>query len=370
MGSCNDEALITDAPSHYDRLSMRLGDHTTLRLGGDAREVVVATTREQLVDAVTSADAAGTPVLVLGGGSNLVVGDEGFDGRVVLVQTRGIEADDGVHAAELRVEAGEPWDALVAECVSRGLSGVECLSGIPGLVGATPLQNVGAYGQEVQGTIASVTVYDRQERRLRMLSNTECAFSYRTSALKDAAPRYVVIDVRFRLERNPESAPIRYAELARALSIEEGHRAPLALVRDTVIALRRSKGMVSDPSDPDSVSAGSFFMNPTLDAEALAALDARVSTHLGEGVRAPRFPSDRGKTKVAAAWLIERAGFKKGHGTGRVRISNKHALALVNRGGGTTHELLALAREIRDGVRAAFGVTLEVEPQMVGCRLD
>lgn len=345
---------------------MRLSEHTTLRLGGPAKRFVIAQTSAELVATVASADESGEPVLVLGGGSNLVVADAGFDGVVVHVQTHGITET----GTRLRVAAGESWDELVTRCVARGLRGVECLAGIPGRVGATPMQNVGAYGQEVKDTITSVRVWDRREKRERTLSNADCAFSYRSSALKDQAPRFLVLEVELELERNVQSAPIKYAELARALEVAEGESAPLERVRDTVVMLRRGKGMVSDATDPDSVSAGSFFMNPTLTAEQLGELDSRVRAKLGETARAPRFPGDRGTSKVAAAWLIERAGFHKGHGEGRVGISSKHALALVHRGGGSTSELIALARTIRDGVRDAFGVTLVAEPQMVGCSLD
>lgn len=347
--------------------AVKLSELTTLGLGGPAKRFVSAQTEESLIALVQDADARGEPVLVIGGGSNLVVCDEGFEGLVVRVDTRGLVANDDAARVTLEVAAGEPWDELVGRCVSEGWSGVECLAGIPGRVGATPMQNVGAYGQEVRDTITRVRVWDRQKNQARSLDASECRFQYRSSMLKDEAPRFLVISVAFSLIKSVHSAPIRYAELARALGVAEGDRAPLAKVRETVITLRRGKGMVLDASDSDATSAGSFFMNPTLAPDELRALDARVADRLGQGVVAPRFPADGGKTKVAAAWLIERAGFGKGYGHGKVGISSKHALALVNRGGATTAELLALAREIRDGVRSAFGVTLVVEPQTVGC---
>jgi UDP-N-acetylmuramate dehydrogenase len=348
---------------------VRLADHTTLRLGGPARRAVVANTEEALVATVRDADARGEPVLVLGGGSNLVVADEGFDGVVVQVETRGEARHDEGDLALVDVAAGEDWDAFVARAVGEGLSGVEALSGIPGRVGATPIQNVGAYGQEVKDTLRAVRLWDRRAGAAVTLARAECDFRYRESRLKDEPGRWLVLGVTFALAKTMQSAPIAYAELARALGAAEGERAPLARVRSTVLALRRGKGMVLDPADPDSTSAGSFFMNPiVLDAE-LPAIEARVRARLGDGVAMPRFPAAGGRTKLAAAWLIERAGFAKGFGEGRIGISGKHTLALVNRGGGTTAELLALARTVRQGVRDAFGVTLQPEPVMVGCAL-
>ncbi len=328
---------------------------TTLELGGPARRLVTAWRERDLVELVADCDARGEPVMALGGGSNVVFADAGFDGTIVRVATRGIV----VHEDSVDVAAGEPWDDLVAWCVRAGLAGVECLSGIPGLVGATPIQNVGAYGQEVKDTIASVRAWDRSESRVVDLTNAECRFSYRHSMLKESS-RFVVLRASFALRKSLQSTGIRYAELARAVG---GESAPLARVRETVIALRRGKGMVLDPSDADTRSAGSFFVNPTMDESAYEALAARA------GEKVPRFPSDDGRVKVPAAWLIEHAGFAKGTARGRAAISTKHALALTNRGGATTEELLALAREIRAGVQARFGVTLAAEPVLVGCAL-
>ncbi|HEX6149795.1 UDP-N-acetylmuramate dehydrogenase [Nocardioides sp.] len=338
-------------------------DHTTLRLGGPARSWVRATSEAELVGAVSAADDAGEPVLVLGGGSNLVVADAGFDGTVVEVATSGITADSDdpddlacLGAVTVKVAAGESWDELVAHAVRQGWVGVEALAGIPGLVGAVPIQNVGAYGQEVSQTIAQVRTWDRGECALRTFSTTECGFGYRTSRFKQEPSRYVVLDVTFLFRQGTLGAPVEYAELARALGVELGDRAPMADVREAVLGLRRGKGMVLDPADHDTWSAGSFFTNPIVDPDAVP-----------EG--APSWPLPDGRVKTSAAWLIERAGFGKGYGDGRVRLSTKHTLAVTNRGEATTAELLELARELRDGVRDRFGIGLVNEPVLVGCRL-
>ena len=387
-----------DGPGAHERVA--LAGYTTLRLGGPARRLVEAATDEQVVAAVRAADDSGEPLLVLGGGSNLVVADGGFPGTVVRVATSGVRrasgrpgghdlGGNGQDVAELTVAAGEDWDAVVAGCVASGLAGLECLSGIPGRTGATPIQNVGAYGQEVAERISSVRVYDRERGAVTDLAAADCGFGYRTSAFKRsllAAPapaghaavtgRFVVLSVRFLLARDRLSAPIRYGELARALGVAEGGRAPLAAVRSAVLGLRRGKGMVLDPDDPDTRSVGSFFVNPVLDRDHFAAVERAASAIAGAGVQVPCYPAGDGRVKVPAAWLIERAGFGKGYpatgpGTGpaSARISSKHTLALVNPGGATAAGLLALAREIRDGVREAFGVELASEPVLVGAVL-
>lgn len=361
---------------------------TTLRMGGPAAQIVPAHTEAELVRAVAAADAAGQPLLIIAGGSNVVVGDAGWPGVVVHLQTRGIvhepiapevaveETPDGATrmgaetparapAVRLRAQAGEPWDPFVAHCVQEGLSGLECLSGIPGTVGATPIQNVGAYGQDVAERIISVRALDRHSGTVEALSNEQCRFAYRSSRFR-GENRWVVLEVVFELTASPWSEPIRYAELARALAIAPGERAPLVAVRDAVLALRRGKGMVLDGADPDSVSAGSFFTNPILEAPAFAELERRIATALGPDVRPPGYPEPDGRVKTSAAWLIERAGFDRGYGSGRAGISTKHTLALVNRGGATTGELVAVAREIAAGVRERFGVNLKPEPIFVG----
>ncbi|GAA4378240.1 UDP-N-acetylmuramate dehydrogenase [Actinomadura sp. NPDC048032] len=348
---------------------VNLAGYTTLRLGGPARRFVEATTEAELVAAVRKADDEGEPVLVLGGGSNLVVSDDGFPGTVVRVGTRGTErvAAEGGRVL-LRVQAGEDWDPFVARCVADGLAGVECLSGIPGRVGATPIQNVGAYGQDVSETIVEVRAYDREARDCVALDRDACRFTYRHSAFK-GNDRYVVLDVTYALEEAEESQPIAYAELARRLGVRPGDRVALKEARDAVLELRRGKGMVLDAADPDTRSAGSFFTNPILDPDRLAELERRVAERLGPDATFPRYPEADGRVKTSAAWLIDRAGFAKGHARGPARISTKHTLALTNPGGATTADLLALAREVRDGVRDAFGVELVNEPVMVGATL-
>jgi UDP-N-acetylmuramate dehydrogenase len=336
-------------------MATALSELTTLRLGGPARRFVEASEERAIVAAVRAADAEGEPLLIVAGGSNLVVADAGFPGTVLRIASRGI--DGGT------VAAGESWDPFVARCVAAGLAGVECLSGIPGSVGATPIQNVGAYGQEVADVVVSVRAYDRRAGEVQELAAAECGFAYRSSAFKRAPGRWVVLAVTFDLPRQAHSLPIRYAELARALGVPEGATAPLPAVREAVLRLRRRKGMVIDPDDPDSVSAGSFFTNPVLSAEAFAALEARVAN----GARPPRFPQPDGRVKTSAAWLIEHAGFRRGHGDpATVAISAKHTLALTNRGAGTTAQLVALAREIADGVHERFGVEPEPEPVFAG----
>jgi UDP-N-acetylmuramate dehydrogenase len=348
---------------------MDIAGLTTLRLGGPARSVLEVTTESDFVDAVRVADEAGDSVLILGGGSNLVVSDAGFDGTVILVRTRGVVADDedcgdsaGLCGGVLvTVQAGENWDALVARAVEDGWLGIETLAGIPGLVGATPIQNVGAYGQEVSGTIASVRTFDRYQREMRTFAAADCGFGYRTSVFKQLAPRYAVLSVKFQFPRGDLGLPIRYEQLAEALGVDIGARVPAADVRAAVLELRRSKGMVLDADDHDTWSAGSFFTNPVLDGDAAASLPAE----------APRYPQPDGTIKTSAAWLIEQAGYRRGFpaAEGQVALSTKHALALTNRGGATTSELLDLARELREGVRAQFGITLEPEPTLVGCAL-
>jgi len=338
-----------------------LRDHTTLRLGGPAKDFVTATTAREVVDAVRSADEAGVPVLVLGGGSNLVVADDGFPGTVVHVGTRGIVPDveeDGATCggALVRVAAGESWDGLVARAVESGWTGIEALSGIPGSVGATPIQNVGAYGQEVSQTIASVRVWDRVLKGLRTFAAADCGFGYRHSRFKADPGRHVVLEVTFQLPQGDLGAPVAYAELARALGVEQGARAPLADVRAAVLGLRGGKGMVLDADDHDTWSAGSFFTNPVVDPAVVP-----------EG--APAWPQPDGRVKTSAAWLIDHAGFAKGHGSDRASLSTKHTLALTNRGTATTADLLALAREVRDGVEQAYGIRLVNEPVLVGCEL-
>ncbi|PWJ55490.1 UDP-N-acetylmuramate dehydrogenase [Quadrisphaera granulorum] len=347
----------------------RLADLTTLRVGGPAARTVVATTRQQVIEAVSSADAAGEPVLVVGGGSNLVVGDDGFDGTVVVVRTRGVELESGdwCGGAFLHVDAGEDWDSLVARAVANGWSGVECLSGIPGTVGATPVQNVGAYGQQLSDVLASVQTWDRKDGRLRTIPAFNCKLRYRDSLFKDEPGRYVILDVVLQLPINDLAAPVKYAELAAQMGAEPGERRPLAEVREAVLALRRRKGMVLDASDHDTWSTGSFFTNPLLTPAQAAALPED----------APRHPDPAsGLVKTSAAWLVERAGFPRGSGldgalpsSSPATLSTKHTLAVTNRGSASAADVLGLARAVRDGVRERFGVELVPEPELVGCAL-
>jgi UDP-N-acetylmuramate dehydrogenase len=397
------------------REPVRLSRFTTLGLGGPARHFVAAGTDEEIIAAVRAADQRDEPLLVLGGGSNLVISDDGFPGTVIQVATKGIhrttdpgagpdaagpgQAEPGAPVT-MTVAAGEDWDTVVASCVAADLAGLECLSGIPGLAGATPIQNVGAYGQEVADTITRVRAYDRATAEVVDLAAADCGFGYRTSAFKRSITppavtgRFVVLGVTFKLTSDRLSQPLRYAELAGALGLDaarqdegrqdegaqgEGARAPLGDVRSAVLRLRRGKGMVLDPGDPDSRSAGSFFTNPVLDAGQFAALRQVVDQRCGPGVPIPQFPAEPGQVKVPAAWLIGQAGFHKGYQGARraddgrpgpaAHISTKHTLALVNPGDARTADVVGLAREIRDQVRDLFGIELASEPVLVGVTL-
>ncbi|MBH1935113.1 UDP-N-acetylmuramate dehydrogenase [Streptomyces sp. AV19] len=339
---------------------------TTFRLGGPVTRLVTAVTDDEVIAAVREADDTGVPLLIIGGGSNLVISDKGFEGTALRIATTGFSLD----GTRLELAAGENWSDAVARTVEAGLAGVECLAGIPGSAGATPIQNVGAYGQEVSATITEVVAYDRRAGEVVVLPNAECGFSYRHSRFKQDPSRYVVLRVRFELEdADGLSAPLRYAETARALGVSAGGRVPLAAARETVLRLRAGKGMVLDPEDHDTWSAGSFFTNPVLTAAEHAAFLARAAERLGDDVVPPAYPAGDGLVKTSAAWLIDKAGFTKGYGSGPARISTKHTLALTNRGSATTEDLLVLAREVRDGVREAFGVTLVNEPVTVGVAL-
>jgi UDP-N-acetylmuramate dehydrogenase len=375
---------------------VRLAEYTTLRLGGPAARFSAAATVADLIGTVAAADRDGEPVLVLGGGSNLVVADAGFPGVVVRAGSDGVRFAVVEGAVEVTAAAGQDWDELVRRCLAEGLSGVECLSGIPGSAGATPIQNVGAYGQEVAETVVSVRAYDRAAGQIVLLGPADLGFGYRTSMFKRQAAaasaadasgpgmagghggartaaaatgRFVVLEVTFRLPASPLSAPIRYAELARLLGIAEGGRVPLADARAAVLELRRGKGMVLDEADPDTRSAGSFFTNPVVRAAAFDALCER----LGAAARIPHWPAGPGQVKLSAAWLIERAGFSRGFqladDPAGARISTKHTLALTNPGQATTVGLIRLARAIREGVLTEFGVELMNEPTLVGVTL-
>jgi UDP-N-acetylmuramate dehydrogenase len=332
-----------------------LADLTTLRLGGPAEKVVDAGTSDELVETVRAADAAGDPVLIVGGGSNLVAADAGWPGVVVRVRTSGVRLSRNGDELGVTVAAGESWDDFVGLTVAEGWSGLASMSGIPGLAGATPVQNVGAYGSEVADTIITARVYDRSTGAVADWTPARCGFGFRTSAFKHT-DRYLVLSVTFALRRSADSVPVRYLELARRLGVEQGAVAPSAAVRDMVLELRRSKGMVLDPADHDTWSVGSFFVNPFVDA-ALAPPNC------------PQWTVD-GRVKLSAAWLIENAGFTKGYGLpGPVAVSTKHSLALTNRGNATTAELLDLAREIQAGVEQEYGIKLGPEAHLVGVSL-
>jgi UDP-N-acetylmuramate dehydrogenase len=348
-----------------------LSRFSTLGVGGPARYYVRADDPQTVESAVQWAADRSLRLLVLGGGSNLVISDDGFDGLVVHVAIQGVvfrSAEDGrgwVHAA-----AGEAWDGVVAGAVERGWAGVECLSGIPGYVGATPMQNVGAYGQEVSETISAVTTLDTRTGQTVSFTNEECRFGYRDSRFKrEDRGRYVVLGVTYQLRPGGEPA-VRYPELERHLELQ-GHTPTLVNVREAVIGLRRRKSMVIDPEDPNRRSVGSFFMNPRVEPAAAEAVREALRRG-GRGDEAgamPAYPCDDGRLKLSAAWLIERAGLARGYGEGRAGISTNHTLALVNRGGATAADVLALAREVRQRVRDAFGVTLVPEPVLVGLEL-
>jgi UDP-N-acetylmuramate dehydrogenase len=349
-----------------------LADYTTLGLGGRARSFVSAATEAELIGAVKTADAAAEPVLLIGGGSNLVISDEGFPGTVIHVNTRGIgyataaDADDG--AVDVTVAAGEDWDGVVAATVAEGLAGLESLSGIPGRAGATPIQNVGAYGREVAEVITRVRVYDRSGDQILVLGNEDCSFAYRTSLFKSTGARYVVLAVTFRLARQALSLPVKYAELAAELGVALGEETGVGEVRSAVLKIRARKGMVLSPGDPDTRSAGSFFTNPIITVADFAAVEAAAAARADGPV--PRYEAGAGLVKVPAAWLIEHAGFAKGYGApAPARVSSKHTLALVNAGHATTSDLLALAREIVSGVQSAYGVALTPEPILIGVAL-
>lgn len=338
-----------------------LADLTTMRVGGPAARLVTAETTDEVVDAVREVDDADEPLLVLSGGSNVVISDEGFAGTVVRIASSGVavESADACGGVMVRVAAGEVWDDVVARAVSEGWSGIEALSGIPGCAGATPVQNVGAYGVEVADTITRVRLLDRASGDVRWVAPEELGFGYRRSVLKSTGA--VVLEVEFGLDASGRSAPLRYRELSNELNAREGERTDPGRVRDAVLALRRRKGMVLDDADHDTWSVGSFFTNPVV-----AQSDYQRLVQRRDGP-VPHFPAPDG-VKLAAAWLVEQAGFGKGFPGphARARLSTKHSLALTNRGRATAADIVALARRIRDGVQDAFGITLIPEPVLVG----
>lgn len=345
--------------TQLDSAAARLADHTTLRVGGPAASMITADDSRDVVTAVRAADRDKIRLMILGGGSNVLVDDAGFDGTVLKIATIGQQVRTDADTISVRVAAGESWDRFVAQAIEEGWSGVEALSGIPGLVGATPIQNVGAYGTALDHVLDQVECLDRRTGDLVTLSCRQCELGYRWSWFKAHPGRFVILHVTLRLPRSELSAPIRYAQLAELLGVDIGSRVDAHLVREAVLQLRRGKGMVLDDHDHDTWSAGSFFTNPILDAAAAGKLPAT----------APQFQQPDGKIKTSAAWLIQHAGFGKGYGTPAAQLSKKHTLALTNRGGATSADLLQLAREVRAGVRDRFGIELTPEPVLVGCAL-
>ncbi|MDM7924281.1 MAG: UDP-N-acetylmuramate dehydrogenase [Pyrinomonadaceae bacterium] len=338
--------------------NVSLAPLTTLGVGGPARYFVRAETEEMVGLAFCFADERGLPVFVLGGGSNILVSDEGFDGLVLQIAIKGIEAaEDADGIARVRAGAGEDWDPFVAYCVERGLAGVECLSGIPGFVGGTPVQNVGAYGQEVSETITKVRCFDRSTGEIVNIAGSDCGFSYRRSIFNSTEKgRYTVLAVEYALRIDGEPL-VAYRDLIEHFA--QG-KPSLAEVREAVIEIRRRKSMVIDPADANSRSAGSFFKNPVIPVEVHKHLESRLRMSV------PTFPASEGFVKVPAAWLIENAGFEKGYRLGNAGISTRHTLAIVNLGGATAAEIVDLMREIQSGVNARFGIKLQPEPVFVG----
>ena len=338
-----------------------LSNFTTLKVGGPAQKIVHAHTEDELVEFVKAADKAGEQVLILGGGSNLLISDAGFAGTVIRVESKGNALDyDACSGGMIEVSAGEDWDKFVALTIEKGFADLESLSGIPGTIGGAPIQNIGAYGHEVSETIARVKAYDRTKGEIITFTNEQCRFSYRNSVFKAEAGRYVILNVTFQLRKGEQSLPITYAELAKFLSIKIGDRASVVEVRKAVLQLRGRKGMLIDAGDVNSNSAGSFFVNPILNKEIADKLP----------VEAPRWPQTDGRVKTSAAWLMEHAGVNKGEKLAGAQISNKHVLALTNSGDATAGDIVELAKMARAKVFEKFGVKLEAEVQLVGLDLN
>ena len=335
-----------------------LRDYTSLRVGGPAKKFVEVGTETEIIAAI---EAAGdTPILIIGGGTNILVADTGFEGTVIRITSHSIQSEiDACSGATLTIGAGENWDEFVATTLERGFAGLETLSGIPGTVGAAPIQNIGAYGHEVSEFITRVRTYDRQAKGLKTFTNAECDFSYRNSHFKAHPGRYVVLDVQFNLRQGEMTTAITYAELAKKLCIEVGEKAPIGATRTAVLELRGAKGMLLNPSDRDSWSAGSFFTNPIVSKE--------IAAKLPEG--APQWPTSDGMVKTSAAWLIENSGVHKGDSHGGARVSTKHVLALTNAGNATATDIAELAKSAQQSVFEKFGITLEAEVNLVGITL-
>ena len=335
-----------------------LRDYTSLRVGGPAKSFVEVRTEAQIIEAI---EAAGdTPVLIIGGGTNILVSDSGFEGTVIRISNNSLEAEvDACSGATLVIGAGENWEKFVETTINRGFAGLETLSGIPGTVGAAPIQNIGAYGHEVSEFITRVRTYDRKEKALKTFTNSECQFGYRNSIFKSVPGRYVVLDVGFQLRVGEETTPILYGELAKKLGLEVGDKSTVIATRKAVLELRQAKGMLLVPQDRDSWSAGSFFTNPIITAE--------LAAKLPEG--APKWLLDDGRVKTSAAWLIENSGIHKGDAHGGAKVSSKHVLSLTNAGNATAQDIAELANIARKSVKEKFGITLEAEVNLVGLSL-
>lgn len=338
----------------------QLSSFTTLRVGGPARKIVHAHSEAELIEFVKAADSAKEPILILGGGSNLLISDAGFAGTVIRVESKGNALDyDACSGGMIEVSAGEDWDKFVEISIEKGFADLESLSGIPGTVGGAPIQNIGAYGHEVSETIARVKTYDRSKGEVKTFTNAECKFSYRNSIFKEQPGKYVILTVTFQLRKGAQSLPIAYAELAKQLSVNIGDRVEVTKVRQAVLKLRASKGMLINLENEIN-SAGSFFVNPILSKSAADKLPAD----------APRWPQNDGKVKTSAAWLMEHSGVVKGEKLAGAQISNKHVLALTNSGDATAEDIIELARRARKKVYEKFGIKLEAEVQLVGVNLD
>jgi UDP-N-acetylmuramate dehydrogenase len=335
-----------------------LSQYTSFHVGGPAKKIIQVSTQAEIIAAI---EAAGdSPILILGGGTNVLVSDSGFEGTVIRISNNSVEAEvDACSGATLTIGAGEDWDCFVATSIARGFAGLETLSGIPGTVGAAPIQNIGAYGHEVSEYITRVRTYDREKKEVKTFTRSECEFSYRGSHFKSHPGRYVVLEVQFQIRLGELSDPITYAELAKKLGVEMGDKAPVTKVREAVLALRSAKGMLLTPNDKDSWSAGSFFTNPIISQQAADALPNA----------APKWPLTDGRVKISAAWLIENSGIHKGDEVGGARVSTKHVLALTNAGNATAADIASLARKARDQVKDTFGITLEAEVNLIGVEI-
>jgi UDP-N-acetylmuramate dehydrogenase len=335
-----------------------LSNYTSFRVGGPAKNIIHVSTEAEIIASIEG--AGDQPILIMGGGTNLLIADEGFNGTVIRISNNSVQSEvDACSGATLTIGAGEDWDQFVQSTIANGFAGLETLSGIPGTVGASPIQNIGAYGHEVSEFITRVRTYDRQEKEIYTFTNSQCEFVYRNSYFKAHPGRYVVLDVQFQIRRGEFSDPITYLELAKKLGIELGDKAPVTAVREAVLELRANKGMLLSPDDTDSWSAGSFFTNPIISQQAADSLPNA----------APKWPLNDGRVKVSAAWLIENAGIQRGDEVGGARISTKHVLALTNAGNATASDIVTLAKRARNQVSEKFGITLEAEVNLIGIEI-